>query len=70
MPIDRASVLVSRDGDGFVAVHRELDVASQGPTVAEALANLEDAVALFLECADPSEVERRRGNPPRTIEPS
>ncbi|MDH5668366.1 MAG: type II toxin-antitoxin system HicB family antitoxin [Nitrospira sp.] len=37
----------------------ELDVAGQGETVESATANLKEAVELFLECADPTEVERR-----------
>jgi len=37
----------------------ELDVASQGATVEEARANLLEAIELFFEAADPSEVERR-----------
>lgn len=37
----------------------EVDVASQGGTVAEARANLEEALALFRETAATEEVERR-----------
>ena len=53
------TAIVEREGDGFVALCPELDVASQGSTVEEATANLREAVELFLECADPSEIERR-----------
>lgn len=35
------------------------DVASQGNTVEESLANLKEAVDLFLECAPAEEVQRR-----------
>jgi len=42
-----------------VALRPELDVASQGATVEEAIANLKEAVWLFLESADPNEVKRR-----------
>ncbi len=35
----------------------ELDIASQGATPQEALANLKEAVGLFLECASPAELE-------------
>ena len=34
-------------------------MASQGATVEEAMAHLKEAVELFLECADPEEVQRR-----------
>ncbi len=40
---------VSRDGDCFVAQCLEVDVASQGPSEAQALANLEEALALHFE---------------------
>ena len=40
---------VSRDGDCFVAQCLEVDVASQGPTEEQALANLEEALALHFE---------------------
>ncbi len=53
------TAIVEREGDGYVALCPELDVASQGSTVEEAMANLREAVELFLECADPSEIDRR-----------
>ena len=53
------TAILERDGDGYMALCPELDVASQGSTVEEATANLREAVQLFLECADPSEVEER-----------
>ena len=43
----------------YVALCLELDVASQGPTVEEAKANLTEALSLFLETASPHELERR-----------
>jgi predicted RNase H-like HicB family nuclease len=51
--------IIEREGDGYVALCPELDVASQGDTVEEARRNLEEAVKLFLETADASEVQRR-----------
>ena len=51
--------IIEREGDGFVALCPELDVASQGDTVDGARRNLIEAVELFLETADPSEAERR-----------
>ncbi len=53
------TAIVEEEGDGFVALCPELDVASQGATVEEAAENLREAVELFLECADPSEVSCR-----------
>ena len=54
------TAIIERDGDGYVALCPELDVASQGDTIESARQNLQEAVELFLESADPGEVERRR----------
>jgi predicted RNase H-like HicB family nuclease len=54
------TALVEREGEGYVALCPEFDVASQGDTVEEAKRNLAEAVSLFLETADPSEIERRQ----------
>ena len=54
------TALVEREGDGYTALCPELDVASQGDTVEEAKSNLTEAVQLFLETADPSEIQRRQ----------
>lgn len=53
------TAILEKEGDGYVALCPELDVASQGATVEEATANLREAVELFLECADPREIARR-----------
>jgi len=51
--------IIQREGDGYVSLCPELDVASQGGTVEEARANLVEALSLFFESADPAEVEQR-----------
>jgi predicted RNase H-like HicB family nuclease len=62
MPTSRYTAILEKEGDLYVALCPELDVASQGATVEEATANLKEAVELFLECADPREIaERERG---------
>ena len=53
------TALLEKEGDGYVALCPELDVASQGTTVEEALANLREAVELFLECASKQEIKDR-----------
>ncbi len=53
------TVILTREGDGFVALCPEIDVVSQGTTVEEAKANLREAVELFLECASPGEIGER-----------
>lgn len=56
----RLSTVVERDGDGFVSLCPELDLASQGDTIEEARQNLVEALELFFEAADESEISRRR----------
>jgi predicted RNase H-like HicB family nuclease len=53
------TAIVEKEGNLYVALCPELDVASQGATVEEAAANLKEAVELFLECADAEEIKRR-----------
>lgn len=53
---------IHREGDAYVAICPELDVASQGGTVEEAKANLREAVELFLESASPQEIKDRLHN--------
>ncbi len=59
--MDRSTytAILEKEGDLFVALCPELDIASQGVTVEEATANLKEAVELFLECADPEEIRQR-----------
>ena len=54
---------IHREGDGYVALCPELDVASQGDSIEEARENLREAVELFLETASPQETEERRHHP-------
>jgi predicted RNase H-like HicB family nuclease len=53
------TAVLEKEDDGFVALCPELDVASQGETVESSLANLREAVELFLQCASPEEVKSR-----------
>lgn len=53
------TALLTREGNGFVALCPEIEVVSQGATVEEAKANLREAVELFFECASPAEIEER-----------
>ena len=55
----RLTAIIKREDDGFVALCPELDIASQGLSIEEARANLIEALTLFFESADPSEVNRR-----------
>ncbi len=53
------AIIEKERDDQYAALCPELDVASQGTTVEEAIANLREAIELFLECADPEEIKRR-----------
>jgi predicted RNase H-like HicB family nuclease len=53
------TAVLIREGDGFVALCPEIDVASQGDSVEEAKANLREAVELFFESASAEEVKDR-----------
>lgn len=55
----RLTAIVERESDGYVALCPELDIASQGATVAEARENLIEAVTLFLETASVGEIDNR-----------
>jgi predicted RNase H-like HicB family nuclease len=57
--VRRLAAIIEREGDGYVALCPEYDVASQGDTIEEARSNLAEALALFFETADASEIERR-----------
>jgi len=53
------TAVIEREGDGYVSLCPELDIASQGDTVEEARNNPREALELFFETAAPSEVEER-----------
>ena len=54
------TAIVEKDGEVYVALCPEFDVASQGASIEQATANLKEAVELFLECADPQEIAKRQ----------
>lgn len=56
------TAIIEREGDGYVSLCPEFDIASQGDSIEEAKANLAEAIELFLEVAAPSEVQRRLHN--------
>ena len=57
--VRRLTAFIEREGDGYVSLCPELDVASQGRTIEEARCNLVEALELFFETADPSEIQQR-----------
>jgi predicted RNase H-like HicB family nuclease len=57
--IQKFTAIIEREDDGYVSLCPELDIASQGSTKKEAKENLVEAIELFLEVADPTEVTKR-----------
>ena len=53
------TVIIEREGDGYVSLCPEVDVASQGATIEEARDNLREALELFFETASPTELQQR-----------
>ena len=53
------AAIIEREGDGYVSLCPELDIASQGNTIDEARQNLREALELFFETASPSEIQAR-----------
>jgi predicted RNase H-like HicB family nuclease len=59
MSTHHLTAIIEREGSGYVALCPELDIASQGGSIEEAKANLQEALELFFETASPDEVHRR-----------
>lgn len=55
----RLAAIIEREGNGYVALCPELDIASQGDTIEQARDNLQEALELFFECASAEEVKSR-----------
>jgi predicted RNase H-like HicB family nuclease len=63
MPTTRQlTAIIEREDDTYIALCPELDIASQGDTVEAARRNLVEALELFFESADPTEISRRLHN--------
>ena len=53
------TAIIEREGNGYVSLCPELDIASQGDTIEEARSNLIEALELFFETASKHEVSER-----------
>ena len=60
----RLTVLIEREDDGFVSKCPEIGVVSQGDSIEEARANLQEALELFFETAPEEEIQRRLSEGP------
>jgi predicted RNase H-like HicB family nuclease len=53
------TAIIEREGNGYVALCPELDIASQGDSIEQARNNLREALELFFEVASQEEVKQR-----------
>ena len=53
------TAIIEREGDGYVSLCPELDIASQGLSIEEAKNNLKEALELFFETASSKEIQQR-----------
>ena len=61
--ISLSAVLNPEESGGYVALCPELDIASQGESIEQAMHNLKEAVEGFFEVASPAEIETRLKRP-------
>jgi len=59
MPTKHLTAIIEQEAGGYASLCPEVDVASQGDTVEEALSNLREALELFFECASEEELRQR-----------
>ncbi len=57
--LKQLTAIIEREGDGYVSLCPEVDIASQGDTIEEARENLREALELFFETASPEEIQER-----------
>ena len=55
----KLTAIIEAEGNGYVALCPELDIASQGDSVEEARENLQEALELFFETASSEELAQR-----------
>jgi predicted RNase H-like HicB family nuclease len=55
----KLTAVIEREGEGYVSLCPELDVAIRGKTIEEARDSLREALELFLESASPDEIKQR-----------
>lgn len=55
----KVTAIVEKEGDGYVSLCPELDIASQGDTIEQARDNLQEALELFFETASAEEIRHR-----------
>lgn len=58
----KLTAIIEREGDGYVSLCPELDIASQGDNIEQARDNLREALELFFESASAEEIKHRLHN--------
>ncbi len=53
------TAIIEGEGNGYVSLCPELDIASQGDTIEESRENLREALELFFETASREEIQER-----------
>lgn len=53
------TAIIEREGNEYVSLCPEFDIASQGGSIEEARKNLQEALELFFETASPEEIQQR-----------
>lgn len=57
--IQQLTCIIEREGDGYVSLCPQIDIASQGDSVEQARNNLIEAIELFFETASPNELKAK-----------
>jgi predicted RNase H-like HicB family nuclease len=57
--VRRLTAFIEQEGNGYVSLCPEMDIASQGDSVEQARDNLKEALELFFETASPQEIKQR-----------
>ena len=55
----KLTAIIEAEGDDYVSLCPELDIASQGDSTVQARDNLREALELFFETASPEEIKQR-----------
>ncbi len=58
----KLTAIIEREGDEYVSLCPELDIASQGDSIEQARDNLREALELFFESASTEEIKHRLHN--------
>jgi predicted RNase H-like HicB family nuclease len=54
--LKQLTCIIEHEDDGYVSLCPQIDIASQGDSVEEAIKNLIEAIELFFEIASPQEI--------------